>query len=112
MDSGDPMASLDAAEISSAGIALKLHRHPMRRVSVGLRPRLFAFQQRGRIGQLLCHDQTLERREPAVVVPRSIVRFTARRIRLQFIGEYRSPFSPSEVPQLRELDGERKGLSL
>src|ERR1700691_3274483 len=84
----------------------------MRSVPVGLRPSFFLGGQRFRTRQTLRHHQTLESREPAMVVPRTIHRFTARRVELQLIGKRRRPFIPRELPLLRQLDGERKRLSL
>ena len=61
---------------------------------------------------MLRHHKMFKSRQPAVVVARSIIGFTARRIRFQFFSQYSRPLAPREVPMVRERDGKRKGLSL
>src|ERR1700693_2712437 len=75
-------------------------------------PSLFTSQQFGRIRKTLCRDETLEGRQPIMVIVRAVIRFATIRRTLYFFRKSGRPLLPSEMPLLGELDAERKRLCL
>src|SRR6266853_428365 len=55
----------------------QLDRLAVGSVTIGVGPGFFALQQRGRIGQTLAVYQSLQSRQPVVVIARAIVRLTS-----------------------------------
>src|SRR5713101_8537832 len=81
-------------------------------VTVGIGPGFFASEKRGRISQTFCGEETLQGREPVVVIMRAIVAFAAVGGGFEFCGEGSGPFLPGEMPLLGEFHGKSKGLGL
>jgi hypothetical protein len=79
---------------------------------IGFSPGFLAYVQGCAVDQALGQDQALKRREPMVIVLRTVVGLAAVGRCLEFIGKRGGPFIPSEMPLLGKLDRERKGLRL
>src|SRR5579864_8747579 len=84
----------------------------MWRMPISVRPSLFASKQFSRTRKTLCRDETLEGRQPIMVIVGAIINFAPIGGPLYFFRQRGRPFLPSEMPLLRELNGKRKRLCL
>ena len=92
---------------------VQFHWLSVGRRSVCLSPCVFALIERRHIGQTFRRHQTLQCRQPMMVVSRRvIVRFAAIDRLTQFPGKRRGPFAPREVARVMQSNSQCKGLRL
>jgi hypothetical protein len=83
---------------SSAEVVVQLDRLAVGSMPIRVRPSSFTRQQRDFVTEALFYDQPLERREPTMIVTRTVIRLAAVRIGLDLVRKRSGPFSPGEVP--------------
>src|SRR4029450_13187756 len=79
------------------GMGAELDGLPVRCMSIRVGPGLLALEERRRTDQAFGCDETLQRRQPVLVITRSIVRVATLGGCFDFIGERRRPFVPGEM---------------
>ena len=91
---------------------LKLDWLSVRRAPVGLGPRFLAFGECCAFRQSTFAHESLERREPMVVITRAVVRLAARRRLFDLVRQGARPLLPSKRTLAMKMHDKREGLRL